>query len=101
MNDEFWRQVALYNVEPIHNLRDTAVDSYRRSAADFKRRSGRWAYTGPVANVAFALAPPVNNLGFRFSANIAPERNNLTGSIFALGGRMGALVCSWSTATSI
>ena len=91
MNDEFWRQVALYNVEPIHNLRDTAVDSYRRSAADFKRRSGRWAYTGPVANVAFALAPPVNNLGFRFSANIAPERNNVTGSIFALGGRMGGV----------
>lgn len=91
MSDEFWRQAKRYNVEPIHNLSDTAADSYRRAAADFKRRGGRWAYSGPLAGVAFALAPPLNNLGFHFRANIGVERDDVTGSIFALGGRMGGV----------
>jgi arylsulfatase len=91
MAAEFLRQVRLYNVEPIHNLRDTARDNEQRMQADFDRRAGRWTYPGSAGHVAPGLSPPINFRSYAMRAELELDGDRATGTIFALGGGRGGL----------
>ncbi|MCB2078097.1 MAG: sulfatase-like hydrolase/transferase, partial [Novosphingobium sp.] len=84
-------QAARYNVNPQHNLSDTAAENFAKGAANFKRRGGKWSYPGPVSNLTQAVAPPVNARGFTFTAELDGAAAGATGPIFSYGGQMGGI----------
>jgi len=91
MNSLFLEQVERFNVLPFHNLRDTAANSYKKMKVDFERRKGIWSYPGIVSNINMALAPPINNQGFKFTTQLTLHKNDTNGAIFAFGGAMGGI----------
>jgi arylsulfatase len=91
MDAAFWQQAARFNVEPIHNLRDTAADSFKRARADFERRQGRWEYTGTVGNIPNELAPPINTMPFTVEVSLILPESDVTGAVFVFGGHMGGV----------
>ncbi len=91
MDAAFWQQVERFNVEPIHNLRDTAAESMRRVGADFMRRGGLWRYIGEVSGIPNELAPPINSRSFAMNARFSLARENPTAPMFAAGGAMGGM----------
>jgi len=87
----FDEQAKRYNVQPIHNLSDSAVDSARKAAADLARRNGKWHYAGPTSNLASMIAPPVNTRGFTMTAKLDLTAAGATAPIFSMGGRLGGI----------
>lgn len=87
----FDAQARRYNVNPIHNLSDTAGESAEKAARDFARRGGKWRYAGPSSNLASMIAPPVNTRGFSMTANLDLAEPGATAPIFSMGGRMGGI----------
>ena len=87
----FAEQAKRYNVGPIHNLSDTAVESAKKAAEDFARRDGKWHYAGPTSNLASMIAPPVNTRGFTMTAKLDLDAAGATAPIFSMGGRMGGI----------
>jgi arylsulfatase len=91
MAAEFEQQVNRYQIEPIHNLRDTAAEAHERAQRDFERRQGLWVYPGKVANLPHELTPPIVNVGYTFTASLEGHKPDVTGPVFAFGGKMGGM----------
>jgi len=91
MGEAFEEMANRDNVAPMHNLNDTAAESYAKAREDFIRRRGIWKYAGPVSNVTQALAPPVNVQGFTMTANLGLPDGAVTGPVFAYGGQLAGI----------
>lgn len=87
----FEEQAKRYNVYPIHNLSDTAVESMGNALADFKRRGGKWHFPGPVGNIPTTGGPPVSIKGFTMTAKLDLPEAGVTAPVFASGGQMGGI----------
>lgn len=87
----FDEQAQRYNVNPIHNLNDTAGESMQRAMADYARRQGKWHYAGPVSNLASMIAPPINTRGFTMTAKLDLAAASATAPLFAMGGELGGI----------
>jgi arylsulfatase len=91
MAAEFERQAELYNVNPIEDIRTSRALMGQRLQNDFIRHGGIWRFPEPVTRIAPLAAPPITNIGFRMSADVALETGRETGPIFASGGELGGV----------
>ncbi|MCP1471713.1 arylsulfatase [Sphingobium sp. OAS761] len=84
-----WQQQAQqHRVFPQHNIGDDTPEQSAGFVAALKSRNGKWRYPGPVSNLYFSSAPPVNLMPFTATIRLDLSSTNETGPVFAYGGRV-------------
>ena len=86
---KLWHQQAQrFNVLPQHNVGENTAELTQAFVANLRARNGKWRYMGPVDNIPFGLAPPVNMMPFTVTAKLNLPRGDETGPVFAYGGQL-------------
>jgi len=91
MSRKFDEQAELYHVYPLHNASDGFPNSAKIAAAGFEARAGVWRFTGSTTHVPPVNAPPVLSREFQMKADLDFSHDDVSGTIFALGGPTGGI----------
>ena len=91
MSEKFDEQAHLYHVYPLHNASDGFPTSAKIAAAGLEARDGVWRFTGTARQMPPLNAPPVLSRDFQMTADLDVSHNNVSGTIFALGGPTGGI----------
>lgn len=87
----FEEQAERYNLDPIGNMIEGAIESFRKGRAVFEQRGGKWHFAGPVGNIPGPAAPPVTTSSFTLRARLGLADRSVTGPVFAYGGQLGGI----------
>ena len=91
MDRIFAEQAERYQVNPIGNMGEGAMESARKAREDFVRRGGVWRYPGPVSNIAGPAGPPVMAMSYTMRAKLDLPAAGMSGPLFAAGGKLGGM----------
>lgn len=87
----FDAQARRFNVLPFVNMGESWAYIAQNKKAEYARRNGAWHFPGPVSGVSEAIAPPLQALPFRMTANLDLPTGAETGPIFSIGGHLGGM----------